>query len=192
VTRRTVLVLIGLCCWSAEALAQTVDTSATGILTEQTSSVTQQVGTATQQLEPVTNQVASTAGSPTSTSTDSPQGDDSSRGTDSAEPCEIRPAKNGGSEEGGAAGGRAPGGGPGAFQAGARDGVLAARRERARGEGVLGSMTEGDKLPTALLPTAPNEFPFWGGVAARLVLGLAFVGFLAALTTHLLRRTRTG
>jgi cobalamin biosynthesis Mg chelatase CobN len=200
-TRRTVLLLIGLfCCWSAEALAQTVDTSATSTLTEQTSSVTQQVTTATQELEPVTNQVSSSAGSITSNPTDSAEEDsgtgsapaeDSSGGTDSAEQCEIQPTRNGGSEKGSAAGGRASGGGPSASRAGPRDEVLAARRERARGEGVLGSLAEGRKpLPTPL-PNAPNEFPFWVGIAVLVVLGLGFAG-LAALTTHLLNRTRAG
>jgi hypothetical protein len=199
-TRRTVLLFISLfCCSSAEALAQTVDTSATGALTEQTSSVTQQATAATQELEPVTDQVSSTAGSITSTGTGSAEGDsgtgsapaeDSSGGTGSPERCEVRPTKSG-SEQGGAAAGNGSDGGPSASRAGPRDRLLAARREPARGEGVLGSTTEGGKPPPTPLPKEPDEFPFWGGIAVVIVLGLGFAGFVAALTNHLLARTRS-
>jgi hypothetical protein len=213
-TRRTVLLLFGLfCCWNAQALAQTVDTSATGTLTEQTSSATQQVTTAAQELEPVTNQVSSTADSVTSTGTgsgtstgtgsgtstgtgsttaDDSSPDDSSGGSGAAERCET------------AAGGGAPGGGSILTSAsgGARHASFAVRRERgwqangegsqANGEGVLGSVAEGTDAMPAPVPTAPSEFPFWGGIAVLILLGLGLAGLMAALTTHVLRRVSSG
>jgi len=192
-TLRTVLLLVGLfSCWSAPALAQIVDTSATGTLTEQTSSVTQQVTTATQQLEPVTNQVSPTADSTTSSGTGSVTSsgtgsapDDSGRGSDAAERCEST------------AGSGASGGGPILTSAGGgtRQALVAARREReskAGGAGVLGSVTEGTDPMPAPVPNAPNELPFWGGIAVLVLVGLGLAGVMAALTTQVLRRTRSG
>jgi hypothetical protein len=140
--------------------------------------------------------------------TDSGQTGDSGGGTSSAEECECDTnsagqcetrSTSGGSEQVGGAGGRASGGGAAsgggtrASRADLRDRALAARRESARGEGVLGTTTEGGTpLPAAPLPNPPNEFPFWGGIAVLLVLGLGFAGFVAALTNHLLARTRSG
>src|SRR5215218_354953 len=192
-TRRTVLLLIGLFwCWSAQALAQTVDTSATGTLIEQTSSVTQQVTAAAQQLEPITDQVSSTAGPTTPTRTGSGEADsdtasapadDSSRGSDAAD-CEI------------AAGGRASGGGATTSAgAGAHNASVAARREgasQAGGEGVLGSVTEGTDPMPAPLPTAPNDFPFWGGSAWLSWPIRVFAVWVGALTTNLLRGGQAG
>ena len=196
-TGRTVLLLIGLfCCWSAEAPAQTVDTSAAGALIEQASSVTEPVATASQELEPVTNQVSptgSTTPPATDSAPDSSGGTSSSGGASSAEECEeTRLTKNGGSEEGGAAGGRAsgggptPNGGPSASRAGSRDRALAARRERARGDGVLKDVAEGGTPAAAAHPEPAERVPFWAGLAVLIVLVLGFAGFVAALTSHLL------
>jgi len=197
-TRRTVLLIIGLLCWpSAEAIAQTVDTSATGTLVEEASSTTEPVTTAaSQELEPVTKLVSS-PDSTTPSATGSAQPDSSSGDANAPEECETRPTKNGGSEEGEAVGGRASGddptsnGGLSASRADLRDRLLAARREKARGEGVLGESAEGGTPLPAPIPNPPSEFPFWGGLAVLIVLGLGFAGFMAALTHHLLGRTRS-
>jgi hypothetical protein len=197
VTRRTILLLVGLFyCWSAEALAQTVDTSATDALTEQAASaITQQVEATIQELEAVTDQGSSTDGSTTSPA-GSRQANGSSSSTESGQECEVQAMTNGGSERGGTAGGGGPGeGGPRAPRAGARDGVLATRREPGREGGVLAGTAEGgtttesrEPLPTPL-PKEPNGFAFWGGIAA---LGLGWAGFVAVLRAHLFGRTLSG
>jgi hypothetical protein len=207
-TRRTVLLLIGLLCWSGQALAQTVDTSATDNLPEQTSPVTQQVTKATQQLEPVTSQVLGSGGSSGGGSSGggSSGGSGSSGGGDAAEPCKTKAA--GGSQGGGAGGGTGGGaggssdsGGQSAGMADGPDGALIAVRERAdqMGGGVLGDFTVGGdslvplvpQVPESPVPESPSEFPFWGGLALLVVLGLGFAGFLAALTSHFLGEART-
>jgi hypothetical protein len=205
-TRRTVLLLIGLFfCWSVEALAQTVDTSAAGALTEQTSPVTQQVTTAVQQLEPVTSEVLGSGGSSGGVSSGGGSSGGSSSSGDSvaAERCETKAV--GGSQGGGAGGGGSSDSGGQFVTASGPDGALVAEREQAdqTGGGVLGEAAgeggttgggdESETPPTPLAPPepeAPSEFPFWDGLALLVVLGFGFAGCVAALTNHVLGRAR--